>query len=47
MQAGIVYGYIGQVDYYIVCHEEGTKCTNAKVIATGGLAELIAKILKQ
>ena len=26
MQAGIVYGYIGQVDY-IVCHEEGIKQT--------------------
>ncbi|ANA80243.1 putative transcriptional acitvator, Baf family protein [Paenibacillus vortex V453] len=42
MQAGIVYGYAGQVDGLVkrIKAEMGTD--NVKVIATGGLAELIA-----
>lgn len=41
MQAGLVYGYVGQVDYILrkMKQELGGK---AKVIATGGLASLIA-----
>lgn len=41
MQAGIIYGYVGQVDGIVtrICAETGTK---PKVIATGGFAELIA-----
>ncbi|WP_166245685.1 type III pantothenate kinase [Paenibacillus turpanensis] len=41
MQAGIIYGYAGQVDGIVQRMEEefGTK---TKVIATGGLAELIS-----
>ncbi|MBP1890876.1 type III pantothenate kinase [Clostridium moniliforme] len=50
MQAGILYGYIGQVEYIVkkmkkemlnTCNEEPT------VIATGGLANLIAKETKE
>ena len=42
MQSGIVFGYVGQVDYIVKrmkmeMHEE-----NIKVIATGGLARMIA-----
>jgi type III pantothenate kinase len=42
MQAGMVYGYVGQVDYIVrrMKKEMGEK--NIKVISTGGLARLIA-----
>ena len=42
MQAGIIYGYAGQVDYIVrrIKKEIGG---NPKVIATGGLARLIAQ----
>ncbi len=45
MQAGIIYGYVGQVDYIIrkMKSELGGK---AKVIATGGLSGLIAQETK-
>jgi type III pantothenate kinase len=41
MQAGIIYGYAGQVDGIVrrICKEVGEQ---PKVVATGGLAELIA-----
>jgi type III pantothenate kinase len=41
MQAGIIYGFAGQVDGIVnrICEEYGVK---PKVVATGGLAELIA-----
>jgi type III pantothenate kinase len=42
MQAGIIYGYAGQVDG-IVERMKAEMKENPKVIATGGLAELIAK----
>lgn len=41
MQAGIIYGYAGQVDGIVNRMQEEFKVT-AKVIATGGLAELIS-----
>jgi len=42
LQAGIIYGYIGQVEYIIrrIRREMGEP--DAKVVATGGLANLIA-----
>lgn len=45
MQAGIVYGFIGQVDYIIrlMKQELGPQ---TKVVATGGLAELLAGEIK-
>lgn len=42
MQSGIVYGYIGQVEYLIERIKRELNAPDAKVIATGGLALLIA-----
>ena len=41
MQSGILYGYVGQVDY-ILRKMKAELDQNAKVIATGGMAETIA-----
>jgi type III pantothenate kinase len=41
LQSGLVYGFVGQVDE-IVTRIRGELGTEARVIATGGLAELIA-----
>ncbi|HHW47394.1 MAG TPA: type III pantothenate kinase [Clostridiaceae bacterium] len=43
MQAGIVLGYVGQVDYIVNRMKREMKESNIKVIATGGLAELIGR----
>lgn len=42
LQSGIVYGYVGQVTYLIKKMREELSAPNAKVIATGGLALLVA-----
>ena len=42
MQAGLVYGYIGQVEYIIKKIKEELNNENIKVVATGGLGRLIA-----
>jgi type III pantothenate kinase len=42
MQSGIVYGYVGQVDYIVNRMKKEMKEDNIKVIATGGLARLIS-----
>ncbi|MFZ7121640.1 MAG: type III pantothenate kinase [Eubacteriaceae bacterium] len=41
MQAGLVYGYIGQVEYIVKKIKEETGCLEAKVISTGGYAKII------
>ncbi|MBF8982366.1 type III pantothenate kinase [Lutibacter sp. B2] len=41
MQAGLVYGYIGQVEYIVNKIKEEMNNPNIKVIATGGLAKII------
>lgn len=46
MQAGVVYGYVGQVDG-IVSRMRAYSKKRPTVIATGGLAELIAKESKE
>ena len=43
MQAGVLYGYVGQVEYIIDRIKEESGFENAKVIATGGMADVIAK----
>lgn len=43
MQAGIVFGYIGQCEYIITKMKEALNVTQCKVIATGGLGRLIAQ----
>ena len=42
MQSGIIYGFIGLVEYMIRRIKAETGFSNAKVIATGGFSELIA-----
>lgn len=41
MQSGMVYGYVGLVDYIVRRMKNELKDPNTKVIATGGLASLI------
>ncbi len=41
MQAGLVYGYIGQVEYIVAKMKEELNIPDIKVIATGGLARII------
>lgn len=41
MQAGLVYGYIGQTEYIIKKMKEESGYTDAKVVATGGLGNII------
>lgn len=41
MQAGLVYGYIGQVEYIINKIKEELNNENIKVVATGGLGRII------
>ncbi len=43
MQAGIVYGYIGQINYLVERMKRELGAPDAKVIATGGLATLVAE----
>ncbi|MBR3840569.1 MAG: type III pantothenate kinase [Erysipelotrichales bacterium] len=43
MQAGIVYGYIGQVEYIIKQFKKELNKPDMKVIATGGLGKIIYK----
>lgn len=42
MQAGLVYGYIGQVEYIIDRVKAETGIEDLKVVATGGLGRIIA-----
>lgn len=46
MQAGVLYGYVGQVEYIIKKIKEEAGCMKAKVIATGGMSRLIANQTK-
>jgi type III pantothenate kinase len=43
MQSGIFHGYVGQVDYIVKRIKNEMQAENARVIATGGLARLIAE----
>lgn len=43
MQSGVVYGFTGLVDYMIKEIKEETGFKNAKVIATGGLSQLVTQ----
>lgn len=42
MQAGLLYGYVGQVEYIVKKIKEELDDENMKVIATGGLGRLIS-----
>jgi len=43
MQSGAVYGYVGQVEYIVARIKEELNEPDCKVVATGGLASLIAQ----
>jgi type III pantothenate kinase len=43
MQSGIFFGYVGQVDYIVKRIKQEMHEENARVVATGGLARLIAE----
>jgi type III pantothenate kinase len=47
MQAGVVYGYIGLVEYILKQMKKELKIKDAYVIATGGLGRIIAKETKE
>ena len=42
MQAGLVYGFVGQVDYIVKKMKTEIGSEETKVIATGGLARMIS-----
>ena len=42
MQAGLVYGYIGQTEYIISQMKKESGYTDARVVATGGLGNILA-----
>lgn len=42
MQAGLVYGYIGQTEYIIDKIKEESQISDIKVVATGGIGKVIA-----
>lgn len=42
MQAGLVYGQIGQTEYIIKKVKEESGCDNLKVVATGGLGSIVS-----
>lgn len=44
MQSGIVYGYTGLVKYMVSKYKELPQMQGAKVVATGGLSELVEKV---
>lgn len=44
MQAGLLYGYVGQVEYLIANFKREMECPEAKVIVTGGMSREIAKM---
>ncbi len=43
LQAGLIYGYIGQVDYLVKRIRRELGAPNAFVVATGGMARLVAQ----
>ena len=43
MQAGLIYGQIGQSKYIISEMKKASECPNMKVVATGGLGRLISE----
>ncbi|MBQ8136746.1 MAG: type III pantothenate kinase [Clostridia bacterium] len=44
LQSGIIYGYVGQVDYLVTRMKQELSAPDARVVATGGMSRLIAEI---
>ena len=42
MQSGLIFGYVGMVEYIIKGIKSEMNCDDIKVIATGGLSEIVA-----
>ncbi len=42
MQSGLIFGYIGMVEYLVNGIKKDMNCENVKVVATGGLSEIVA-----
>lgn len=47
MQSGIIYGFIGMVEYLIKKIKRELKLSECKVIATGGMGEILAKDIQE
>lgn len=47
LQSGLIYGYIGQVSYLIKKFKQEMRAPEAFVVATGGMARLIADDVKE
>lgn len=43
MQSGLIFGFVGMVEYIIKRIKNEMNCGEVKVVATGGLSEIIAK----
>lgn len=43
LQAGLVYGYLGQIEYIVKLMIEESKIKNLKVISTGGFGRMLSK----
>ena len=43
LQAGLVFGFAGVVDYIVRKVKREMKCPDMQVVATGGFSEIIAK----
>ena len=43
MRSGVYYGYVGSVDYIVQKMKDELNAPDAEVIATGGLARMIAE----
>ncbi|MDD6144578.1 MAG: type III pantothenate kinase [bacterium] len=43
LQAGVIYGYIGQVDYLVRKFRKELNAPDALVVATGGMARMVAE----
>lgn len=46
IQSGIIYGTVGQIKYILEKVRQETGLTNAKVVATGGMSELVSGVEK-
>ena len=46
MQSGLLYGYVGQVEYLISRFKEEIGEPGIKVIATGGMSRTLGKVAK-
>lgn len=46
LQSGLIYGYVGQVEYIVARMKEEMREKNVKVVATGGFSHLIASETK-